>query len=117
MTDRQDGVVRGQVVAVLQGQSLQSTLFYVEIHDLGFKSDLASQLFNRVLPHLLDHGHEFEGTDVGFAEVQNFRWRSGRDKFGQNLASAKGGVLDLAVEFAIREGACTAFSNWTFEFH
>ena len=61
--------------------------------------------------HRLDHGHEAEGADVGVGLGQDLGRRAGLDELGQDLAAEVTGVLDLAVELAVGEGAGPALAE------
>ena len=46
-----------------------------------------------------------------FAHIQNLRWRAGFNELGEYLMAIMLRVLDLAVQFAIGEGASAAFTK------
>ena len=60
---------------------------------------------------MLDHLDQLEGTDVRVCGVQDVGRRSGLDKFVHDLAAQVARVFDLAVKFAVTEGACAAFAK------
>ena len=62
-------------------------------------------------PHVLHHRHQLEGTDMGFADHQDLRRRTGLDKLNQHLTAQMTPVLDLAVELAVREGPRTTLAK------
>ena len=62
-------------------------------------------------PHVLDHRDEAEGADVGFRDEEDFLGRASLDEFLQDLAAEMARILDLRIEFAVRERACAAFAE------
>ncbi|OIQ82723.1 hypothetical protein GALL_354960 [mine drainage metagenome] len=85
------------------------------IFDLDFlhpalEADFAAQ-FDNGLAHLFNHADQPESADVRVAHVEDFFGRAGLDELLQHLAAKMHGVLDLAVELAVREGTGTAFAE------
>ncbi len=115
VAQRQHHVVGADVPAAFQHHPAQAARPVgghgdVEIHHLALEAVLAAQLLDG-LAHPLHHGHQAEGADVGVGLGQDLGRSAGLDELGQHLAAQVAGVLDLAVELAVREGAGPALAE------
>ena len=93
------------LLAVGQFDATDASALDAQVAHAGAEADLAAQRFD-LGAHLLDHAHQPEGADVRLADIDDLRRRAGLDEFGEHLAAAIGRILDLAVELAVRKGAC-----------
>ncbi|MNS97549.1 hypothetical protein D3C72_1318860 [compost metagenome] len=107
---RHDDVVGFQVLAIRQLQAAHLAAVDVDIVDARFEADLAAQL-DDLGAHLLDHADQAEGADMRACLVQDVFRRAGAHELVEHLAAIVLGVLDLAVQLAVRERARAAFAK------
>ncbi len=82
---------------------------YVDVGDAALVADFAAELGDGGA-QVLDDFAEAVGADVGFVDVEDFGGGSGIDEFGEDFAALAIAVFDAAVEFAVGEGAGSAFA-------
>ena len=118
MTQCHHRVVGGQVVALtgdlvehLQARQLALLAFTLNLYigDALLKAHFAAQAHD-FFANAFNQLDQLEGADVGVGGVENLWRRAVSHKLGQYLAAQMAGVLDLAVELAVRERARTAFA-------
>jgi hypothetical protein len=88
---------------------LDLAIDYVDVGDAALVADFAAELGDGGAQVLDDFG-EAVGADVGFVDVEDFGGGSGLDEFGEDFAALAIAVFDATVEFAVGEGACSAFA-------
>ena len=72
--------------------------------------DFAAE-FDDTRAHFLYHRHQLESADMRFADIHDFFRRTGFDKLTHDFTAIMFRIFDLAVKFAIRESAGTAFTK------
>ena len=87
-----------------------AALFDQHVVHARFETDLAAEP-DDLGPHLFDHLDQAEGADVRLADVHDLFRCAEAHELGQDLAAVMVGVLDLAVQLAVREGAGAAFAE------
>jgi hypothetical protein len=70
VADRQYNVAGGNGFAIRQAQRAQLAVCNLDILDARTEADFAAQRLD-LGAHRLDHGHQLEGADVGFADVKD----------------------------------------------
>jgi hypothetical protein len=114
VAEREDDVIAGERLAAGERHPADAfTLGAVLDQHIGhalLEADLAAQRLDLVA-HRLDHANQAESADVRLRHVENFVRRARLHKLGQHLAPQMLGVLDLAVELAVGEGARPALAE------
>ena len=99
-----------QLLTIVEHDAFELTVFDQDIHDLPLEAHLATER-DDLLTHARDHAGQPERADVRLAHIQNFFRRARLHELLHDLAAVELRILDLAVQLAVREQTCTAFTE------